>query len=125
MNDDHVFENSNKQNSKIYSESNLEILNGNSIAWSTQRPKRDGGLRYRLTVGQRADRGLDSYPDDRRGTFVNLRSHYRLGGQDELRLQAAYIGGMTRVSQDVPPFMLLEGHQARVRQVNVVTTIVF
>jgi UDP-N-acetylglucosamine acyltransferase len=32
----------------------------------------------------------------------------------------AYVGGMTRVSQDVPPFMLLEGHQARVRQVNVV-----
>jgi UDP-N-acetylglucosamine acyltransferase len=32
----------------------------------------------------------------------------------------AYIGGMTRVPQDVPPFMLLEGHQARVRQVNVV-----
>jgi UDP-N-acetylglucosamine acyltransferase len=32
----------------------------------------------------------------------------------------AYIGGMTRVPQDVPPFMILEGHQARVRQVNVV-----
>ena len=30
----------------------------------------------------------------------------------------AYIGGMTRVSQDVPPFMLLEGHQARVRNLN-------
>lgn len=30
----------------------------------------------------------------------------------------AYVGGMTRVSQDVPPFMLLEGHQARVRNVN-------
>ena len=34
----------------------------------------DGDLRYRLTVGQRADRGLESYPDDRRGTFVNLRN---------------------------------------------------
>jgi UDP-N-acetylglucosamine acyltransferase len=32
----------------------------------------------------------------------------------------AYVGGMTRVSQDVPPFMLIEGHQARVRQVNLV-----
>lgn len=32
----------------------------------------------------------------------------------------AYVGGMTRVPQDVPPFMLLEGHQSRVRQVNVV-----
>jgi UDP-N-acetylglucosamine acyltransferase len=32
----------------------------------------------------------------------------------------AYVGGMSRLSQDVPPFMLIEGHQARVRQVNVV-----
>lgn len=32
----------------------------------------------------------------------------------------AYVGGMTRVSQDVPPFMLFEGHQARVRNVNAV-----
>jgi UDP-N-acetylglucosamine acyltransferase len=30
----------------------------------------------------------------------------------------AYIGGMTRINQDVPPFMLLEGHPARVRGVN-------
>ena len=32
----------------------------------------------------------------------------------------AYIGGMTRMSQDVPPFMLFEGHPGRVRKVNVV-----
>lgn len=30
----------------------------------------------------------------------------------------AYIGGMTRVNQDVPPFMMLEGHPSRVRGVN-------
>lgn len=30
----------------------------------------------------------------------------------------AYIGGMTRINQDVPPFMVYEGHQARVRNVN-------
>ncbi len=30
----------------------------------------------------------------------------------------AYIGGMSRVNQDVPPFMLLEGHPSRVRGVN-------
>lgn len=30
----------------------------------------------------------------------------------------AYIGGMSRMSQDVPPFMLIEGHPARVRRVN-------
>lgn len=56
----------------------------------------DGDLRYRLTVGQRSDHGLDSYPDDRRGNFINLRGHYRLEGQDELRLQAAYTGGITQ-----------------------------
>ncbi len=30
----------------------------------------------------------------------------------------AYCGGMSRISQDVPPFMLIEGHPARVRRVN-------
>ena len=30
----------------------------------------------------------------------------------------AYIGGMTRIIQDVPPFMILEGNPARVRGVN-------
>ncbi|MEX1025086.1 MAG: acyl-ACP--UDP-N-acetylglucosamine O-acyltransferase [Planctomycetota bacterium] len=34
--------------------------------------------------------------------------------------QHAYVGGMTRVIQDVPPFMILEGHPARVRKVNVI-----
>ena len=32
----------------------------------------------------------------------------------------AYIGGLTRIIQDVPPFMILEGHPSRVRGVNVV-----
>ncbi len=32
----------------------------------------------------------------------------------------AYVGGMTRMNQDVPPFMVYEGHQARVRNVNLV-----
>src|SRR5262245_26195790 len=32
----------------------------------------------------------------------------------------AYVGGLTRVIQDVPPFMILEGHPARVRKVNVI-----
>ena len=32
--------------------------------------------------------------------------------------QNAYVGGLTRVVQDVPPFMILEGHPSRVRGVN-------
>lgn len=32
----------------------------------------------------------------------------------------AYVGGMTRMVQDVPPFMIVEGHPSRVRGVNVV-----
>lgn len=32
----------------------------------------------------------------------------------------AYVGGLTRVVLDVPPFMILEGHPARVRKVNVI-----
>jgi UDP-N-acetylglucosamine acyltransferase len=30
----------------------------------------------------------------------------------------AYIGGLTRVVQDVPPFMILEGHPSRIRNIN-------
>jgi UDP-N-acetylglucosamine acyltransferase len=32
----------------------------------------------------------------------------------------AYVGGLTRIVQDVPPFMILEGHPSRVRAVNVI-----
>ncbi len=32
----------------------------------------------------------------------------------------AYIGGLTRVFLDVPPYMVLEGHPARVRKVNTI-----
>lgn len=32
----------------------------------------------------------------------------------------AYVGGLTRIIQDVPPFLVLEGHPSRVRKVNVV-----
>lgn len=32
----------------------------------------------------------------------------------------AYVGGVTRMPQDVPPFMIYEGHKARVRGVNTV-----
>jgi len=31
-----------------------------------------------------------------------------------------YVGGLTRIVQDVPPFMIVEGHPSKVRQVNVV-----
>lgn len=32
----------------------------------------------------------------------------------------AYIGGMTRVERDIPPFMIVEGRHARVRNVNII-----
>lgn len=32
----------------------------------------------------------------------------------------SYVGGLTRVVQDVPPYMILEGHPSRVRGVNVI-----
>src|SRR5258705_11521542 len=32
----------------------------------------------------------------------------------------SYVGGMTRMVQDVPPYMILEGHPSRVRGVNVI-----
>lgn len=30
----------------------------------------------------------------------------------------AYVGGLTRIEHDVPPFMIVEGHRSRVRNVN-------
>lgn len=32
----------------------------------------------------------------------------------------AYIGGLTRIVQDVPPFMIIEGHPAKVRGINLI-----
>jgi UDP-N-acetylglucosamine acyltransferase len=32
----------------------------------------------------------------------------------------AYIGGLSRIVQDVPPFMIVEGHPSRVRGINIV-----
>ncbi|MCQ4574669.1 MAG: acyl-ACP--UDP-N-acetylglucosamine O-acyltransferase [Candidatus Brocadiales bacterium] len=34
--------------------------------------------------------------------------------------QHAYVGGLTRIVQDVPPFTLVEGNPSRVRQINIV-----
>jgi UDP-N-acetylglucosamine acyltransferase len=34
--------------------------------------------------------------------------------------ESAFVGGMARVSRDVPPYMIVEGHPAEVRAVNVV-----
>lgn len=31
-----------------------------------------------------------------------------------------YVGGHTRIVQDVPPYMIIEGHPAKIRQVNVI-----
>ncbi|MDP2809642.1 MAG: TonB-dependent receptor [Rhodocyclaceae bacterium] len=53
-----------------------------------------GDWRYRISAGQRADRGLGSLPDDRRSEFLNLRSHYRINTADELKIQFGYAGGM-------------------------------
>ncbi len=32
----------------------------------------------------------------------------------------AYVGGLTRIVQDVPPFTIIEGHPARIRGVNII-----
>lgn len=43
------------------------------------------------------------------------------GGQQFVTIgDYAYVGGMSRCVQDVPPFMIVEGHPSRVRGVNVI-----
>ena len=54
---------------------------------------------------------------------VKIESHAIIGGASAMHHytrvgQYAYIGGMTRIVHDVPPFMKYEGHPARVRGVN-------
>jgi UDP-N-acetylglucosamine acyltransferase len=54
---------------------------------------------------------------------VKIEKHAIIGGASAMHHyttvgQYAYIGGMTRIVHDVPPFMKYEGHPARVRGVN-------
>jgi UDP-N-acetylglucosamine acyltransferase len=54
---------------------------------------------------------------------VKIESHAIIGGGSAMHHfttvgRHAYIGGMTRIVHDVPPFMKYEGHPARVRGVN-------
>jgi len=56
---------------------------------------------------------------------VKVEKHAYIGGAAAAHQfttigQLAFVGGMTRIVQDVPPFMILEGHPASVRAVNVV-----
>ncbi len=71
------------------------------------------------------------------GDRVTLANNVLLAGHVEVGAQAiingaaashqfvtvgrnAYVGGLTRIIQDVPPFMIQEGHPSRVRKVNVI-----
>jgi len=56
---------------------------------------------------------------------VLVEDHANLGGATAAHHfvtigQFSYVGGMTRLVHDVPPFMLVEGNPARVRKVNTV-----
>ena len=59
------------------------------------------------------------------GGHVHVESFANLGGMAAVHHFAtvgkqSFVGGMSRVNQDVPPFMLLEGSPCRVRTINTV-----
>jgi UDP-N-acetylglucosamine acyltransferase len=59
------------------------------------------------------------------GGHVKVESHAKVMGLVGVQPfttigQHSYVGGLTRIVQDVPPFMMVEGNPSRVRQVNVV-----
>src|SRR6187549_1333002 len=65
------------------------------------------------------------------GNKVLLAGHVQVEEQANVSGRAAahhfvtigaysYVGGMTRIIQDAPPYMILEGHPSRVRGVNVI-----
>ncbi len=56
---------------------------------------------------------------------VRIHDHAAIGGMTGIHHfvtigSYSYVGGMSRIVHDVPPFMIVEGHPCRVRGVNVV-----
>jgi UDP-N-acetylglucosamine acyltransferase len=56
---------------------------------------------------------------------VHIESRARLGGGVGIHQfthigELAMVGGMSRIDRDVPPFMMVEGHPARIRGLNLV-----
>ncbi len=59
------------------------------------------------------------------GGDVHVESEARIGGMSGVHQgvrigRLAMVGGMSRITRDVPPYMLVEGHSARVRSLNLV-----
>ncbi len=59
------------------------------------------------------------------GGDVHIESEARIGGMSGVHQgvrigRLAMVGGMSRITRDVPPYMLVEGHTARVRSLNLV-----
>jgi UDP-N-acetylglucosamine acyltransferase len=59
------------------------------------------------------------------GGHIRIHDHAVLSGAVAIHHfttvgQAAFVGGLTRIVRDVPPYMIVEGNPARVRGVNVV-----
>jgi len=59
------------------------------------------------------------------GGHVHIESHARVGGMcgihQGVRIgRLAMVGGMSRITRDVPPYTLVEGNAARVRSLNLV-----
>ncbi len=59
------------------------------------------------------------------GGHVRIQDHVNVNGGAAIHPfttvgRLAYIGGLTRIVQDVPPFMIVEGHPSRVRGPNTI-----
>lgn len=54
---------------------------------------------------------------------IHIRDHANVGGATAVHHyvtigEYSFVGGMSRIVQDVPPFMVVEGHPARIRDIN-------
>jgi len=59
------------------------------------------------------------------GGHIKVEKHAKLMGLAGIQPfatigQYSYVGGLTRIVQDVPPYMMIEGNPAKVRQVNTI-----
>ncbi|ODS33213.1 MAG: UDP-N-acetylglucosamine acetyltransferase [Candidatus Scalindua rubra] len=59
------------------------------------------------------------------GGHIKIEKHAKLMGLAGIQPfvtigQYSYVGGLTRIVQDVPPYMIVEGNPAKVRQINTI-----
>jgi iron complex outermembrane recepter protein len=71
--------------------------------WSLQHSDGKGDWRYRVSAGQRSDRGFDNFADNSRSEYLRAQGHYRLNVGNELMGTFSYSGGYGQEQSNLTP----------------------